>query len=232
MSGEGLVFEEGEPGLIGESLAEAQAAAAPGAVAGELERGGAGAAQDEGGAVHAHADRLLDAGGEEAAVGQQAGEPADEVLGEQDQLLVEGDAGLAAGGQVAAGEDPLALLDPGLDGLAAVVEGADAARRPGGGAELGAGDQGRAALGLARRGRGSAAFSAASSSRRARSSATSAAFAPRLASSRRVPRAPGAASRAARAASSSASSRSASAKRAPTASTRRRGAPSTASVSA
>ena len=123
--------------------------AAPGAVVGEVQERRLGLLEDEGAAIGPDADELLDARGGQAGMAEEAAEPADQVLGEQDQFLVDGDTRLVAGGQVAAGEDALAFLDSGLDGLASIVEGADAADRPLTGAQLGVSDEGGPAFGLA-----------------------------------------------------------------------------------
>src|SRR5262245_34409397 len=142
-------LEEGEPELVGELWAQAQGDAPPRAVAGEQEQAASGAYEEEGPAVGADADQLLDPRRRDQRVAEELAEPAEEVLGEEDQLLVDRDARFVAGGQVAAGEGPFPLFYRGLDGLPPVVEGAHAARRPGLGAQLRVGHQRRPALGLA-----------------------------------------------------------------------------------
>src|SRR5262249_36750561 len=57
--------------------------------------------------------------------------PADQVPGQEDQLLVEGNARLTARGQVTTRKDPLALLDPRFDDLAPIGEHAHPPGGPG-----------------------------------------------------------------------------------------------------
>lgn len=117
--------------MVAEKGAEHDCDTPPGAVADEGERQRVVALGDDRAAVRADLYRLRDAGGgQDGGTRDLSAEPANEVLGEQNQLLIERDPGLVARGQVAAGEDALALLDPGLHCLAPFGEDAAPAGRP------------------------------------------------------------------------------------------------------
>jgi len=103
----------------------------PGAVRREVEHDGPPPELDQGSAVGGPAHHLLDAGRRQGTPPEYPPlEPTQQILGGQDQLLVEGDAGRKPRRQMPAGEDALSFLDSGLSNLPAVVEGADPGRSP------------------------------------------------------------------------------------------------------
>ena len=108
--------DEGEGQLVGTAWIEGEGEPGPASRSGKADDEGARALEDQGPAprraVHQGLARRV---GQRRPPQDLALEPAPEVLGEEDQLLVEGDPGPVAGREVAAGEDPLPLLDPGFN---------------------------------------------------------------------------------------------------------------------
>ena len=85
----------------------------PRAVSREGEGKGPSPSLDGGPTVGPDAHQLFHArGGQERRPQELAAEPADAVLSQQDEFLVDSDPGLMAGGQMSAGENALALLGP------------------------------------------------------------------------------------------------------------------------
>ena len=93
------ILQEAEPELVGEQRPEGELEAPPRALIGEAQEGRLGLVEEEGAAVDPDADDLLDPGSGQARVAEQAAGPADQILGEQDQFLIDGAARLVTGGQ-------------------------------------------------------------------------------------------------------------------------------------